>query len=199
MPFRFKVPSVAPDQVKVRVGANEFVARIKNVADGAIQLVLPVPVLTESNVVVAFSPDCTLEGNVLYCNRQGDFFCVGIYFSRNRNRRVRDTARHAVPAEKVTITLLREGGDSLNGWMVDMSASGIGLKLTSPISTGAWVKIALKSAIMFGEIRHCSQDPSGGFRAGVEIETSLSRTGVVETEDRVDETIYHLSDPSAER
>jgi hypothetical protein len=195
-PFRSKASSVGPDEVKVRAGSNEFVGRIKNIADGAVQLLLPVALLVESNVTVVFGADCALEGTVLYCNHQDEIFCAGIYFSQNRKRRVRDQTRHAIAEEKVEITVLREGGGvSLTGWIVDISASGLGLKLTSEVSPGAWVKITRKSAIMFGEIRHCSADPNGGFRAGLQIETSLSRNSAEETDEKANETIYHLNDP----
>jgi hypothetical protein len=172
-PFKLWKHGAEPNQVRVGSGTNQMVGHVRNFSDGAIQLLVPDLLREKADVTVTFTEDCVLEGKVLYCNHQDGAYRAGIYFEADPERR-RKQSRYATPDEPVKVCFLGSRQSSVNGWVVDISKSGVGLKLTNRISLGEWVKLEMKSAILFGEIRHCRQETDGTFRAGVEIETAIS-------------------------
>ena len=175
LPFKFWKHADTPNEVRVGAGSNQMVGRLRNFADGAIQVIIPEALRDKSLVTVTFTDDCVLEGTVLYCNPKEGAYRAGIYFASDADSR-RKQPRYAAPDEAVKISFLGSRHSSMDGCVVDFSKGGIGLRLLTRISLGEWVKVEMKSTILFGEIRHCRQDSDGTFRAGVEIETVISRT-----------------------
>jgi len=184
LPLKFWKHADAPNEVRVGAGSNQMTGQLRNFADGAIQVSVPEPLRDKAAVTVTFTDDCVLEGTVLYCNPQEGAYRAGIYFSSDGETRRKQT-RYATPDEPLKISFLGSRHSSMDGWVVDVSKSGIGLRLTTRISPGEWVKIELRSTILFGEIRHCRQDSDETFRAGVEIETVISRTNPRHSQDAV--------------
>ena len=62
-----------------------------------------------------------------------------------------------------------EGTTVCPGTVVDMSSSGLGLRLMQPIEAGTRVCVETESAVVFGEVRHCRATGDGQFMAGVMI------------------------------
>jgi hypothetical protein len=58
--------------------------------------------------------------------------------------------------------------------VVDMSSSGLGVKLQNPLKVGELAYVELEHGVAFGEIRHCEK-MDGGYRAGLFIEEFISR------------------------
>ncbi len=182
LPLKFWKQTAEPNEVRVGTGANQMVGRLRNFADGAIQVSIPEVLRDAAAVTVTFTDDCTLEGKVLYCNPQEGAYRAGIYFTTDADRR-RKQPRYAAPDEPVKISFLGRQHSSIDGWVIDVSKSGVGLGLADRISVGEWVKLEMKSVILFGEVRHCRQEPDGSFRTGVAIETVISRTNPRHSQD----------------
>ncbi len=68
LPFKFWKHADAPNEVRVGAGSNQMIGRLRNFADGAIQVIIPEALRDKSLVTVTFTDDCVLEGTVLYCN-----------------------------------------------------------------------------------------------------------------------------------
>lgn len=60
-------------------------------------------------------------------------------------------------------------------WVTDVSEGGLGLSLRDTIAPGSLVRILLDGALIFGEVRHCSNPGNGEYRAGVQIQTVIYR------------------------
>lgn len=93
-----------------------------------------------------------------------------------------DRRRHeripiAAPAQ--VISLHSYTSVNCNAQLTDVSISGIGLAVGVEIPRDVLVKIVLDTAIIFGEVRHCSAvaDEPGSFKVGIEIETVVFRGG----------------------
>src|ERR1700761_1675285 len=59
--------------------------------------------------------------------------------------------------------------------LIDISSSGMGVKLPAPIKIGDLAYVEMDHGVAFGEIRHCGKI-EGGYRAGIFIEEFISRT-----------------------
>jgi hypothetical protein len=59
--------------------------------------------------------------------------------------------------------------------IVDMSSSGLGVKVTDPLTVGHLAYVELEHGVAFGEIRHCEKTDEG-YRAGLFIEEFITRT-----------------------
>jgi hypothetical protein len=59
--------------------------------------------------------------------------------------------------------------------IIDMSSSGLGVKLQAPITVGDLAYLEMEHGVAFGEIRHCGKIEDG-YRAGIFVEEFISRT-----------------------
>lgn len=59
--------------------------------------------------------------------------------------------------------------------LIDVSSSGMGVKLPAPIKVGDMAYVEMDHGVAFGEIRHCGKIQDG-YRAGIFIEEFISRT-----------------------
>jgi hypothetical protein len=58
--------------------------------------------------------------------------------------------------------------------VIDISSSGLGIKLDVQVTTGVPGYVELTHGVAFGEIRHCEKF-EGGYRAGIFVEEFISR------------------------
>ena len=65
--------------------------------------------------------------------------------------------------------------------VIDVSKSGLQLRLDAPVDPGSAVKIRLKETVLFAEIRHCRQISAGEYRAGLVLQEIISGHEVVRT------------------
>lgn len=63
--------------------------------------------------------------------------------------------------------------------VLDVSKSGMQVRLDAAIDPGSTVKIRLKEAILFAEIRHCRQTSETEYRAGLLLHEVISGSEVV--------------------
>lgn len=65
--------------------------------------------------------------------------------------------------------------------VIDVSKSGLQLRLDAPVDPGSTVKIRVKETILFAEIRHCRQVSAQEYRAGLVLQEIISGHEVVRT------------------
>ena len=58
--------------------------------------------------------------------------------------------------------------------IIDMSSSGLGVKLSSPLAVGSLAYVELEHGVAFGEIRHCTKIEDG-YRAGLFVDEFIQR------------------------
>jgi hypothetical protein len=122
--------------------------------------------VAEAASVSVFFHHTELSGIVAGCQPSGGEWIVSIALAA-RKRRLEDR----IPGGEEGILGVVEGDrTSLRRCTItDTSTFGIGLRLASPVETGARVCIETESIIVFGEVRHCQAEPDGNFKAGVMI------------------------------
>ncbi len=65
--------------------------------------------------------------------------------------------------------------------VIDVSKSGLQIRLDAPVDPGSTVKVRLKETILFAEIRHCRQISEREYRAGLALQEIISGHEVVRT------------------
>ena len=60
--------------------------------------------------------------------------------------------------------------------LLDVSRSGLGLLVDIPLPVDSWVKVEIKSAIIFGDVRHCTRVEGQGYRVGLATQTVIFRS-----------------------
>ena len=75
----------------------------------------------------------------------------------------------------VTLTIFA-GNESISigGRLVDASRKDVGVVVDSPIDVGAVVEVRANGVVAYGEVKHCSSAPTGGFRIGIMIEEDVT-------------------------
>lgn len=58
----------------------------------------------------------------------------------------------------------------------DRSAGGLALRLADPVGVGDALRVAVEGRVLMAVVRHCRQDPGGGWVAGCEVVGELART-----------------------
>jgi hypothetical protein len=65
---------------------------------------------------------------------------------------------------------------SVQGLVLDVSISGMRVKIPQPVQTGTMIFVEMSSTLVVGEVRHCVAGQNGQFEAGIEITDILSDT-----------------------
>lgn len=60
--------------------------------------------------------------------------------------------------------------ERFDGFVEDISRSGVGITTAQPLTPGSSVFVRLRRSGIFGSIRHCREIAPGCFRAGVSID-----------------------------
>jgi hypothetical protein len=110
----------------------------------------------------------------VYCHRQVDgTYRVGARMLEGTNGALRIERRIKIDAGAVLNTPALPGPTTVR--MIDMSSSGMGVKLQASIPVGDLAYVELDHGVAFGEIRHCEKIDDG-YRAGLFIEEFIART-----------------------
>lgn len=135
---------------------------------------LSAPVFLQSNTVIDILFDRQrLEVEVVFCkadDRNG--YSVGARLMAGLNGEIRREPR--IPVElNARLTCSDMPGATL-GKVVDISRSGLGLKVSRNIPAGVGVIVELQSGIAFGEVRHSSQRGKDTWRIGLSLDEFIS-------------------------
>ncbi|HEU5020577.1 MAG TPA: PilZ domain-containing protein [Bryobacteraceae bacterium] len=104
-----------------------------------------------------------ISGAVLGCIRAEDGWEVSIALSFSRRREARIAC-----AGKVSVGVMSAHGTrSYEAWLVDVSPSGLSLRLPVAVRIAARIYIETESEMLIGEVRHCRPADGGDFLVGV--------------------------------
>jgi hypothetical protein len=160
-------------------GSTEKVrAEIRNLSGSSIKLWMKRGVNAGAHVRIEVAHGFHQTGTVLYCKAdETGGFTIVIDFDRTSEQHVRNEVRTA-NAQPATVSELGPRGKSspYRATTVDLSRTGIGLRMSGPLPVGTLVRIVLPDSILFGEVRHCRADGSKQFRVGISIEWKMSRS-----------------------
>jgi hypothetical protein len=128
------------------------------------------PVQFPDGAVLSFRvQNCTAIGRVEYCRPDVDQFFIALTMSGDRRREPRLSAN-----EQITLSVISaEKTGRIHGRLVDVSQSGIGLIIESPVAVGALAEVrADGGSVLYGEVRNCTAC-GDGFRVGILAEETL--------------------------
>ena len=116
-----------------------------------------------SPIIVSFD-HVRLSGVVAGCQPAGQAWVISVALPAGKGR-----LEERVPAsEKSVIGIVEHDGTTVRECsVIDTSSSGLGLRLSIPIKTGARVYVETQSMMVFGEVRHCRLHEDGHYVAGV--------------------------------
>jgi hypothetical protein len=60
----------------------------------------------------------------------------------------------------------------IEGWLLDASSTGIGLRVPEPVPVGVAVRVDAQELLLFGTVTHCEQT-DGAYRVGIKLSRSL--------------------------
>jgi hypothetical protein len=163
-----------PVQLQLRDGVRERVgAHIARVNTGFL-LFRSTVALDSSRRLELNYLDRPIPCETVYCHRQPDgTYRIGARMLEGTNGVLRIERRIKIDAGAVLNTPALPGPTQVR--VIDMSSSGLGVRLQAPISVGDLAYVELEHGVAFGEIRHCEKI-DGGHRAGLFIEEFIART-----------------------
>lgn len=150
---------------------DSFTAHIIRVQQGYFQLRSPVSLTPQSKLEITIE-GCRIRTEVITCDRhESDEFRIGARRIYGPQRAIRAEPRIPVDLSGVLIAPSQE---RMFARILDMSQSGLGLELATPVAVGMRVSVQFVGGIAFGEIRHCVRT-EGTYRAGMRIEEFVVR------------------------
>lgn len=172
-----------PVKLYLRDGLREHVdARIARVNTGFLLLRSPIALEAGRTLDVEYL-ERQIGCETVYCHPQaGSTYRVGARMLEGTDGALRIERRIRLDAAAMLTT--PGAPSSIAVRVIDMSSSGLGVKLPEPITVGDLAYVELEHGVAFGEIRHCAKIDSGksdgkkenGYRAGVFVEEFISRT-----------------------
>lgn len=162
-----------PVHLDLREGSGKTVAgHLIQVNTGFFQVSVPVFLQSSTVIDIVFDRQ-RLEVEVVFCkadDRNG--YVVGARLMAGLNGEIRREPR--IPVEIAARVTTSDMPGSVPGKLVDISRSGLGLKVPRNIPTNTGVIVELHSGIAFGEVRHCSKSGKDMWRVGLSLDEFIS-------------------------
>lgn len=138
---------------------------IRQVGTGVVELSSPI-YLRENLKLEMACEGRRIQSRVAYCRRQpSGKFDIGIRMSGDSYMR----SETRMPVDLTTKLHVAGSPAPLPVRVIDMSPSGLGMELTTPVPVGARVSVQLGYRTALGEMRHCARTGQH-YRAGVRLE-----------------------------
>jgi hypothetical protein len=172
------MPAGMGSEVSVWLGDSEqkFAAEIQNISSLSIKLWMRTKLDAGARVRIEVSPGFQQSGVVLYSKRD-DIGCTTVIdFDRDSARPVRTEVREAHTESATVSELGSRNPPVLMATTIDLSASGVSLRMDQQFELGALVKIELQDWLLFAEVRNCRPDGRHKFRVGFSVEWKIPRT-----------------------
>lgn len=167
-----------PVKLHLRDGVRERVdAQIARVNTGFLVLRSPIALEGGRNLEVHYL-ERQIVCEAVYCHpQQGGSYKVGARMLEGTDGALRVERRIRLDASATLTTPALHGPTMVR--VIDMSSSGLGVKIREPIAVGELAYVELEHGVAFGEIRHCgklvSEKGETGYRAGLFIEEFIPR------------------------
>ena len=169
-----------PVEIEVLSGADvESHGQVVNISRGRIHILVPAHI-TAGRLLVLRSRSRTAKAKALYSRPLSGQYLVALAVPPHRYQaaEARPDERRQEPRfkahEAITLTAISvQSANSIRGWLVDVSQSGLGLVLEAFAPPGQLVEIRAGSMVAFGEVLYCRQEPTKQFRVGVIADQTL--------------------------
>jgi hypothetical protein len=163
-----------PVQLQLRDGLRERLeAHIARVNTGFVLLRATTAIDTSRKLELHYL-ERPILCETMYCHRQPDgTYRVGARMLEGTNGALRIERRIKIDANAVLNMPALAGPTQVR--VIDMSSSGMGVRIDAPISVGELAYVELEHGVAFGEIRHCTK-LDDAYRAGLFIEEFIART-----------------------
>lgn len=162
-----------PVELDLREGKGQTVsAYLIQVNTGFFQLSSPVFLQSNTLIDILFDRQ-RLEVEVVFCktdDRSG--YAVGARLLAGVNGEIRREPR--IPIEINARVTTSDLPASIPAKVIDISRSGLGLRVPRNIPVGVGVIVELQSGIAFGEIRHCNKQGKDSWRVGLSLDEFIS-------------------------
>ena len=76
--------------------------------------------------------------------------------------------------EAAVVTIITEGS-SFEAETVDVSKSGLRIRLEKPLEVGSRIRVKFGTVVAFGEVRWCHQANAGNIDAGIRVEHTVAQ------------------------
>ena len=140
---------------------------------GLVRVTVPFEVADRAKLRLDTKDRFTATGYVVYCVPWLSGYRLAIQLQDGRRAEVR------LPADQAALISVygTRPTERTTGRVVDISRSGMGLRLRQQLPVGSLVKVETEAAIIFGEIRHCARipDEDGLFKVGIRIAATGAR------------------------
>ena len=147
-------------------------AQIHGVSSGLMQLSSPTYLRNDQKLQMV----CTgqmIESVVAFCRRRtGGVYDVAVEVCRKIDAR----KEVRIAADLTTRLFLAGSPTAIAVKVFNLSPSGLGIELPSPIPSGAQVSVEMGSRTVQGEIRHCARNEHK-YRAGIQLEKLIPSNG----------------------
>lgn len=163
-----------PVQLRLRDGIREELeAQIARVNTGFLLLRSPAA-LDPGRDLEVYYLERRIACQTVYCHPEGHrTYRVGARMLEGTNGALRVERRIQLNASGLLNTPGLPGPKTVR--IIDMSSSGLGVKLQAPIAIGDLAYVEMEHGVAFGEIRHCAKVEEG-YRAGIFVEEFIART-----------------------
>jgi hypothetical protein len=161
-----------PVQLHMRDGLREELeAHIARVNTGFLLLRSPLA-LDANRPFELFYLERRISCETVYCHREANSYRVGARMLEGTAGALRAERRIRLDA----CAQLNSPGLTAPSTVrvVDMSSSGLGVKLNAPLTIGDLAYVELEHGVAFGEVRHCEKIDAA-WRAGIFVEEFISR------------------------
>jgi hypothetical protein len=120
--------------------------------------------IPESSAIGVSFNHIQVSGIVAACISEENTWIVSIALSSCRRR-----LDERIPAGEESILGVIEGDHTTTHpcTVIDTSAFGLGIRLSSPLEAGARVCVETASKMVFGEVRHCNPKLDGQYVVGI--------------------------------
>lgn len=152
--------------------SSKLMGVIQDCMPNAISVLVKQALALGSPIAIESGP-VKLEGQVAGCSPNGDRYEACIVVCACDGIEQRSAQRFPLNYE---VRIYRANSESeINGVIVDLSATGVGLEVTTPLAVGEVLTFESESEVAFAIVRYCRQVPEGRFHAGLELFHSMPK------------------------
>jgi hypothetical protein len=127
-------------------------------------------------VVVSFA-HIKITGEVEYCTPKDKWFraCIAITSENEQRRGPRVAIRENSEITALSGSSQSGGIGTTKGMIVDLSVSGMGLRMSHFVEQETMLFVETRSAVIAGEVRYCREGSDGWFDVGIDVSDILSQ------------------------
>jgi hypothetical protein len=153
---------------------------------GTLHVISELPITPSADVTINFGM-ALVAGTVQYCTPRNDRYLICVSVTPPTGTRRRDPR---LPVDQSCLLTALDCGSSvrLNAVIMDISASGMGVRISQSLKIGTMIWVQAGGFVAAGQLLHCRRLEGGQFGAGLELtdilygeeerpDTSGSQTG----------------------